>query len=138
MFTYITSPAIDGPAAVLQCFHFWFYIDGFMDGAKNESLKVVQQSTGDITETELWNWQSGTLEWTEVYILHKDDYHSHILYCRVKWRCGQFFKTTSTLVGKCTCLAPSQGTQLLSLLWTTSGNANRNICIMQLFQFQTW
>ena len=81
-----------------------------MDGAKNESLKAVQQSTGDIPEKELWNWQSGTLEWTEVYILHEDDYHSHISYCRVRWRCEQYSKTISTLVGKCTCLAPSQGT----------------------------
>ena len=39
-----------------------------MDGAKNESLKVVQQSAGDLPEKELWNWQSGTLEWTEVCI----------------------------------------------------------------------
>ena len=71
VFTYITSPDIDGNAAVLQCFHFWFFINGFMDGAKNESLKVVQQSTGDLPEKELWNWQSGTLEWTEVCIRMK-------------------------------------------------------------------
>jgi hypothetical protein len=66
VFTYVTSPAIDGNASVLQCFHFWFYIDGFMDGAKNESLKVVQESTGDIPDRKLWNHQSATLQWTEV------------------------------------------------------------------------
>ena len=110
MFTYITSPDIDGPAAVLQCFHFWFFIDGFMDGAKNESLKVVQQSTADIPEKELWNWQSGTLEWTEVCIRMISDYRISFCYCRVKWRCEQFSKMTSTLVGKCTCSVPSLGT----------------------------
>ena len=62
----ITSPSFDHEAAVLQCFHFWFFIDGFFDGVKNESLKVVQQSAGDVPENELWNWPSATLEWSEV------------------------------------------------------------------------
>ena len=66
MFTYIPSPSFDREAAVLQCFHFWFFIDGFFDGVKNESLKVVQQSAGDVPENELWNWPSATLEWSEV------------------------------------------------------------------------
>ena len=138
VFTYITSPDIDHHLAVLQCFHFWFFIDGFMDGAKNESLKVVQQSNGDIPEKELWNWQSGTLEWKEVCIRIISDCHILYYYCRVKWRCERFSKMTSTLVGKCTCSAPSQGTQLLSLLWMTLGNINLNICIMQLLQVQRW
>ena len=70
VFTYITSPSFDHEAAVLQCFHFWFFIDGFFDGVKNESLKVVQQSAGDVPENELWNWPSATLEWSEVHVLN--------------------------------------------------------------------
>jgi hypothetical protein len=53
---------------VLQCFHFWFYIDGFLDGAKNESLKVVQVTDKNISvvaDIELWSQQSATLGWTE-------------------------------------------------------------------------
>ena len=88
MFTYITSPSFDHEAAVLQCFHFWFFIDGFFDGVKNESLKVVQQSAGDVPENELWNWPSATLEWSEV-LLHFEVQLSPIFYCRVKWRFEQ-------------------------------------------------
>ena len=88
MFTYITSPSFDHEAAVLQCFHFWFFIDGFFDGVKNESLKVVQQSAGDVPENELWNWPSATLEWSEV-LLHFKAHLSPIFCCRVKWRFEQ-------------------------------------------------
>ena len=42
MFTEVSSPTVNGSAAALQCFHFWFYLDGFLDGAKNESLAVAQ------------------------------------------------------------------------------------------------
>ena len=69
VFTYITSPVIDGGAAVLQCFHFWFQIDGFLDGSKNESIKVVQQSVGEAPENLLWSLMSSTTDsgrWMEV------------------------------------------------------------------------
>ena len=66
-FTEISSPVVDGEAAALQCFHFWFQIDGFFDGAKNESLAVAQISEGDgVPDKELWLQQSATLDWTEV------------------------------------------------------------------------
>ena len=42
IFTEVSSPPVEGFAAALQCFHFWFYLDGFLDGAKNESLAVAQ------------------------------------------------------------------------------------------------
>ena len=42
IFTEVSSPVVEGYAAALQCFHFWFYLDGFLDGAKNESLAVAQ------------------------------------------------------------------------------------------------
>ena len=42
IFTEVSSPSVEGFAAALQCFHFWFYLDGFLDGAKNESLAVAQ------------------------------------------------------------------------------------------------
>ena len=69
VFTYITSPVIDSDAAVLQCFHFWFQIDGFLDGSKNESVKVVQQSVGEAPENLLWSLMSSTTDrgrWIEV------------------------------------------------------------------------
>ena len=57
---------IDSHAAALQCFHFWFNIDGFFDGSKNESLSVVQQSTGEVADNLLWFQGTSTMEWTEV------------------------------------------------------------------------
>ena len=42
IFTEVSSPPVEGFAAALQCFHFWFYLDGFLDGLKNESLAVAQ------------------------------------------------------------------------------------------------
>lgn len=52
---------------MLQCFSFWFYIDGFMDGVRNESVKVVQQIDSEkYPDVRLWNWVSPTLEWTKV------------------------------------------------------------------------
>ena len=42
IFTEVSSPTVNGSAAALQCFHFWFYLDGFLDGAKNESLAIAR------------------------------------------------------------------------------------------------
>ena len=30
VFTYVTSPEFDGAEHEEQCFHFWFYLDGFL------------------------------------------------------------------------------------------------------------
>ena len=123
VFTYITSPVIDGDAAVLQCFHFWFQIDGFLDGSKNESVKVVQQSVGEAPENLLWSLMSSTTDsgrWIEVRKTLTLDFPSFCL--RARWRYVEFSKLMGrTWAGRFTCLSLSRGTSKPGWLWMTSG-----------------
>ena len=65
--TSIESPLIQGDASALQCFNFWFYIDGFFGGTKNETLLVIQESSLEsVPDMELWRQQNATSGWTEV------------------------------------------------------------------------
>lgn len=99
MFTYVSSPVVEGDAAIIQCFHFWFYIDGFLDGTKNESMTVFQQFDGPVSAGQVWSQRSATLEWSEVWGAEGEVETSGVCY-RDRWRCEVLGWVTNILGGR--------------------------------------
>jgi len=64
--TYVISKEFEGEKHIVECFHFWFYIDGSFDGAKNESLLVVLRfSSVNLNDSLVWSYRKATSGWTE-------------------------------------------------------------------------
>ena len=66
VWSYVTTTEFVGEKHAIECFHFWFFIDGFLDGAKNENLLVsVSYASQQLNDTIPWLYSKGTPEWTE-------------------------------------------------------------------------
>lgn len=64
-FTSLRTQELKGNQHPLECFNFWFYLDGFFDGNKNESLSVLMEFHNQSELSWAWRYELPTNGWAE-------------------------------------------------------------------------